>query len=167
MLRHPARRRLEQGNGELWHRRIVAAGCRGRHSGGPRAVLHYPGVVTPPPKTCASCGRTLEWRAAWTKNWDEVRYCSDRCRKRRLTPVDTALEVAIDALLDLRPRGASICPSEAARSVDPDRWRELMEPARAAARRLVAAGAVEITQGGRVVDPSTCKGPIRIRRAGC
>jgi hypothetical protein len=39
-----------------------------------------------------------------------------------------------------------------------------MDDARSAARRLVAAGAVEITQGGRVVDPSTAKGPIRIRR---
>jgi len=39
-----------------------------------------------------------------------------------------------------------------------------MEPARAAARRLVAAGDVEIVQGGRVVDPSTAKGAIRIRR---
>jgi hypothetical protein len=39
-----------------------------------------------------------------------------------------------------------------------------MEPARRAARRLVAAGEVEIVQGGRVVDPSTAKGPIRIRR---
>jgi hypothetical protein len=29
----------------------------------------------------------------------------------------------------------------------------------------VAAGEVEIVQGGRVVDPSTAKGPIRIRRA--
>jgi hypothetical protein len=53
----------------------------------------------------------------------------------------------------------------AARSVDPDGWQALMEPARCAARRLLAAGKVEITQGGRVVDPSTCKGPIRIRRA--
>lgn len=42
-------------------------------------------------------------------------------------------------------------------------WRELMEPARSAARRLVAAGEVEITQRGRVVDPSTAAGPIRIR----
>ena len=31
-------------------------------------------------------------------------------------------------------------------------------------RDLVAAGEVEITQRGRVVDPSTAKGPIRIRR---
>jgi hypothetical protein len=39
-----------------------------------------------------------------------------------------------------------------------------MEPARMAARRLVAQEKVQITQGGRVVDPSRAKGPIRIRR---
>jgi hypothetical protein len=33
-----------------------------------------------------------------------------------------------------------------------DTWRELMEPARMAARRLVASGEVEILQQGRVVD---------------
>jgi len=47
-----------------------------------------------------------------------------------------------------------------------DVWRALMEPARRAVRRLVAAGEVEITQGGRVVDPSTAKGQIWVRRAG-
>ena len=30
---------------------------------------------------------------------------------------------------------------------------------------MIRAGEVEVTQGGRVVDPSTAKGPIRIRRA--
>ena len=40
-----------------------------------------------------------------------------------------------------------------------------MEPTRAAARRLVASGDVEIVQRGRVVDPSTAKGAIRIRRS--
>ncbi len=122
--------------------------------------------MTPEPKTCASCGRTMAWRAAWARNWDSVRYCSDGCRRRKVQPVDTALEAAITALLAARARGATICPSEAARCVDPEGWRDLMEPARAAARRLVAAGEVEITQGGRVVDPSTAKGPIRIRRVG-
>ena len=39
-----------------------------------------------------------------------------------------------------------------------------MEPARNAARRLVAAGRAEITQGGQVIDPSAFKGPIRVRR---
>jgi hypothetical protein len=40
-----------------------------------------------------------------------------------------------------------------------------MEPARMAARRLVDRGEVEVLQRGRVVDPSTAKGPVRIRRA--
>ena len=121
-------------------------------------------MSAPPPKTCATCGRTIEWRKRWAANWDEVRYCSDACRSRRSRPVDRHLEAAILDLLARRPRHATICPSEAARAVAPDDWQPLMEPARAAARRLVAAGEVEITQGGHVVDPSTAKGPIRIRR---
>jgi DNA-binding GntR family transcriptional regulator len=40
-----------------------------------------------------------------------------------------------------------------------------MEPARAAARRLEAEGAVIITQRGQRVDPSTATGPIHIGRA--
>jgi hypothetical protein len=105
----------------------------------------------------------MAWRTAWAKNWEQMRYCSDRCRARKVRPVDIALEDAIRTLLAGRARSATICPSEAARAVDADGWRDLMEPARAAARRLVDAGTVEITQGGRVVDPSTAKGPIRLR----
>ncbi len=114
-------------------------------------------------KTCASCGRRMEWRKAWAKNWDEVRYCSDACRKRKVRAVDTELEAAILELLERRASGATICPSEAAKAVQPDDWRELMEPARCAARRLVANERVLITQKGKVIDPSTAKGPIRIR----
>ena len=80
---------------------------------------------------------------------------------------DAALAIFVAMIMDLldgRARGATICPSEAARAVGGDDWRPLMEPARAAARRLVARGLVEITQSGRVVDGSTAKGPIRIRR---
>ncbi len=119
-----------------------------------------------PTKDCASCGRVITWRKAWARNWDDVRYCSDACRGRRVSATDQALEESILALLAARPRAATICPSEAARAVggaDEDVWRPLMEPARRAARRLVSAGRVEITQGGHVVDPSTAKGPIRVR----
>lgn len=91
------------------------------------------------------------------------KYCSGACRKRKVQPVDERLEKGILGLLGERPTGASICPSEAARQETPDAWRELMEPARRAARRLVAKGLALITQGGRAVDPSTAKGPIRIR----
>ncbi|CAL4861225.1 DUF2256 and DUF3253 domain-containing protein [Microbacterium sp. MM2322] len=119
----------------------------------------------PAPKTCASCGREIQWRKKWEKNWDAVRYCSDACRKRGIRPVDEELTQSIRDLLDARAASATICPSEAARAVGGEEWRDLMEPARRAARRLVAAGEVEITQRGQVVDPSTAKGPIRIRRA--
>ncbi len=133
-----------------------------------RAATHVP-----PEKTCTSCGRRIEWRKKWERNWDSVRYCSDACRKVKVSGIDRALEAAIADLLDRRAVNATICPSEAAKVVGgvggvrgEEPWRSLMEPARRAARRLVAAGEVEITQGGRVVDPSTATGPIRIRRAG-
>lgn len=74
------------------------------------------------------------------------------------------LEEAIRRLLDERSPESTICPSEAARAVSDEHWRDLMEASRDAARRLVAAGEVEITQGGTVIDPTTIKGPIRIRR---
>ncbi|MGY1682499.1 DUF3253 domain-containing protein [Geodermatophilus sp. SYSU D01176] len=78
--------------------------------------------------------------------------------------VGARLEQAIDALLDDRRAGATICPSAAARAVDPDRWRELMPAVRAAAGRLAAAGQVEVTQRGEVVDVATARGPVRVRR---
>jgi hypothetical protein len=33
-----------------------------------------------PQKTCATCGRPFAWRRKWARDWDTVRYCSDRCR---------------------------------------------------------------------------------------
>ena len=114
-------------------------------------------------RTCASCGRRIEWRRKWAANWDQVRWCSAACRRRRVDDTDRRLEAAIVDLLGTRARGATICPSEAARVVAGEQWRSHMEDARRAARRLVAAGRVEIVQRGRVVDPSTARGPIRIR----
>jgi hypothetical protein len=33
-----------------------------------------------PSKICAACQRPFDWRKKWEHVWDEVRYCSDRCR---------------------------------------------------------------------------------------
>jgi hypothetical protein len=77
--------------------------------------------------------------------------------------VDRTPERAIGALLDRRAP-ASICPSDAARAVEPQAWRALMPRARAAAGRLAAGGAVEVTQRGEVVDVATARGPVRVRR---
>jgi hypothetical protein len=120
-----------------------------------------------PTKDCAVCGRTITWRKKWERDWDEVRYCSDGCRRRAkssASAVDLELETTMRTLLDVRGPSKTICPSEVARAVGGEDWRPRMDPARAAARRLVASGEAEITQGGKVVDPSTAKGPIRVRK---
>jgi len=75
------------------------------------------------------------------------------------------LSVKIRELLSMRSAESSICPSDVARAAAPDNWRPLMEPVREAARRMVADGEVQITQGGEVVDPESARGPIRIRWA--
>ena len=78
-------------------------------------------------------------------------------------PIRDDLRRAVLDLLSERKPTSSICPSDVARRVRPDDWRPLMDPVRAAARDLVDAGEVEITQRGEVVDPDTARGPIRIR----
>jgi len=119
-----------------------------------------------PTRTCAACGRIITWRKKWARDWDSVRCCSAACRRDKPTEADAALERTIIDLLAARAPGATICPSEAARRADPEHWRDRMEAARRAARRLVARGEIEITQKGRAVDPSRAKGPIRLRRVG-
>lgn len=34
-----------------------------------------------PPKTCERCGRPFEWRKKWERDWDNVKYCSEKCRR--------------------------------------------------------------------------------------
>ncbi|MGV9322661.1 DUF3253 domain-containing protein [Streptomyces sp. NPDC003660] len=85
-----------------------------------------------------------------------------------MTDTDRRLEQIIMSLLAERAETSSICPSDAARAVydgDDDGWRDLMEPARRAAWRLVSAGEVEVTRSGHPVKESEARGPIRIRRA--
>ena len=33
-----------------------------------------------PSKVCTECGRPFTWRKKWEKVWDEVKYCSGKCR---------------------------------------------------------------------------------------
>ena len=71
----------------------------------------------------------------------------------------TIVELARD-----RGPSSSICPSDAARAVGGDDWRDLMEQAREAARELAREGAVVVTQKGEALDPDAAwRGPIRIR----
>ena len=37
--------------------------------------------VMKPYKLCAQCQKPMVQRAKWKDNWDEVKFCSDRCRR--------------------------------------------------------------------------------------
>jgi hypothetical protein len=78
------------------------------------------------------------------------------------TPADA--RATILDLLARRDAGKTICPSDAARAMGGDGgFRPLMPVVREAAAQLVAEGELEVTQRGRVVDPGSARGPIRLR----
>lgn len=74
------------------------------------------------------------------------------------------LAATIRALARHRAPTKTICPSDAARAIGGEGWRDLMDAARATARDLARAGEVEVLQRGEPVDPDAeWRGPIRIR----
>ena len=34
-----------------------------------------------PTKICAQCRLPFTWRKRWARDWEAVRYCSERCRR--------------------------------------------------------------------------------------
>lgn len=116
-------------------------------------------------KTCKCCGRTIEWRKKWQDCWQEIQFCSEKCRRSRRSKLDEQLETTIIALLSKRSSTSTICPSEAARlCFGEDSWKSEMERTRKAACRLTARGKIRFIQKGLIIDPSTAKGPVRLRR---
>ncbi|MCV7298369.1 DUF3253 domain-containing protein [Mycobacterium barrassiae] len=78
--------------------------------------------------------------------------------------VERRLRQTILVLARERGPDKTICPSDAARAVGGDDWRDLMDDARETARDLAREGEVEITQKGEILDPdATWRGPVRIR----
>lgn len=83
-------------------------------------------------------------------------------------PSDARIAQAIEALLQARSADASICPSDAARSLQADEWRPLMPAIRRVAATLAREGRLRITQGERNVsaeeiETNRLRGPIRLR----
>lgn len=35
-----------------------------------------------PRKTCVFCQRSFTWRKKWEKVWSDVKYCSEKCRRK-------------------------------------------------------------------------------------
>ena len=76
---------------------------------------------------------------------------------------DKKISDEILEMLMRRDAGKTICPSEVARALFPDNWRDEMENVRLVAKELVKSGKIVITQAGQEVDPDDFKGAIRLR----
>ncbi|WP_345459142.1 DUF2256 domain-containing protein [Deinococcus carri] len=49
----------------------------------PEKVRSFGGGRRPaerPSKVCPVCGLLFTWRKKWERDWENVKYCSDRCR---------------------------------------------------------------------------------------
>ncbi len=36
-----------------------------------------------PSKTCVVCNKEFDWRKKWEKVWNEVLYCSEKCKRNK------------------------------------------------------------------------------------
>jgi hypothetical protein len=36
-----------------------------------------------PAKICQTCEKPFAWRKKWEKVWNEVKFCSDKCRRNK------------------------------------------------------------------------------------
>ena len=43
-----------------------------------------------PTKICPVCHRPFTWRKKWARDWDSVKYCSERCRREAPRPATEA-----------------------------------------------------------------------------
>jgi len=68
----------KRGHADNTHRTAQPFHAAGRKEGVSKGNKSYL-----PSKPCASCGRPFSWRKKWERCWDEVKYCSDRCRRNK------------------------------------------------------------------------------------
>lgn len=54
----------------------MARGSRRNANGHQMSKAHLPS------KPCAACGRPFTWRRKWARDWPEIRFCSERCRRQ-------------------------------------------------------------------------------------
>jgi uncharacterized protein (TIGR03643 family) len=49
-----------------------------------------------PEKNCIVCSRPFVWRKKWEKVWDEVKYCSERCRGEKSATIFSPKTLSVE-----------------------------------------------------------------------
>ena len=84
--------------------------------------------------------------------------------EQELVTSDRKISQAIDDLLDQGQEGGTILPSQVARKLGGEYWRELMPRVREVAAERAEANELELRRGGERVDPRNPRGPVRLAR---
>lgn len=107
----------------------------------------------------------MQWRKAWEKNWDSIRYCSDACRRQKLDKTALPVRQALLELVRKAGPGKLSDPLEIAQKLWPTDWQGHAEEVRRVVRQLASEGYIELFQEGRRIEELNFKGPIKIRQA--
>ncbi|MBL6814465.1 MAG: DUF2256 domain-containing protein [Pseudomonadales bacterium] len=54
-----------------------------------------------PQKICKTCAKPFAWRKKWARDWDQVLYCSERCRRSK-SEVLGCIESGVEANMSKR-----------------------------------------------------------------
>ncbi|MGB7316872.1 MAG: DUF2256 domain-containing protein [Planktotalea sp.] len=58
-----------------------SAGARGEKTQGSAQMPKGIKKQELPVKICAHCAKPFTWRKKWARDWNSVKYCSERCRR--------------------------------------------------------------------------------------
>jgi hypothetical protein len=117
-------------------------------------------LITKSDKICASCGRPMEWRKAWEKNWESIRYCSDSCRRDKFDKTSGSVRDAILAMVKVNGLKKPVAEAEVAQYLWQADWEKRLEEVRRVARQLHHAGLITIFQSGRPIKDLNFKGAV-------
>lgn len=86
LLDNPRAEAVDNGHGTAGPRAAASIGPRARPRGGRFLMARKnanglkPAKSNLPQKACATCARPFTWRKKWARDWDQVKFCSDKCR---------------------------------------------------------------------------------------
>lgn len=110
-------------------------------------------------KICQSCGRPFENRKKWRDIFDEIKYCSKKCKSNK-SPIK--LKEKIMSYLNSQ-NSRSAYSLDKILSAEEFNNKAILEKARCAARLLADEKIINIIQNGKTVDPTDFKGSIEIK----
>jgi hypothetical protein len=102
----------------------------------------------------------MEWRKAWEKNWDSIRYCSDSCRRDKFDKKSTNVRETILAMTKTAGKSKPVPATDVAQSLWPLEWETRLEEVRRVARLLHHEKLITILQNGKPITDLNFKGPV-------